>query len=50
MTDQPKILIVDDQPLNIEYLEQELEDLNYLTISAANGVERSNGSVTSCQT
>ena len=39
MTDQPKILIVDDQPLNIEYLEQELEDLNYLTISAANGVE-----------
>ncbi len=35
----PKILIVDDEPFNVDYLEQELEDLNYLTISAANGQE-----------
>ena len=33
----PKILIVDDEPFNIDYLEQELED--YKTISAANGQE-----------
>jgi CheY-like chemotaxis protein len=34
-----KILIVDDQPLNVDYLEQELSDLDYQTISAANGKE-----------
>ncbi len=33
----PKILIVDDEPFNVEYLEQELEELNYATISAFNG-------------
>ena len=32
-----KILIVDDEPLNVDYLEQELEDLGYETVSAANG-------------
>lgn len=32
-----KILIVDDEPFNIDYLEQELDDLGYATISAANG-------------
>ena len=37
MTDRPKILIVDDEPYNVDYLEQELEDLNYETVSAANG-------------
>jgi serine phosphatase RsbU (regulator of sigma subunit) len=38
MTD-PKILIVDDEPFNVDYLEQELDDLDYETVSAANGQE-----------
>ncbi len=33
----PKILIVDDELFNVDYLEQELEDLEYETISAVNG-------------
>ena len=33
----PKILIVDDEPFNVDYLEQELEDLDYDTVSAFNG-------------
>jgi DNA-binding response OmpR family regulator len=33
------ILIVDDEPLNVDYLEQTLVDLGYETISAANGPE-----------
>ena len=33
------ILIVDDEPFNVDYLEQELEDLGYQTVSAANGQE-----------
>jgi DNA-binding response OmpR family regulator len=32
-----KILIVDDEPLNVDLLEQELEDLGYQTMSATNG-------------
>jgi len=36
---QPKILIVDDEPFNVDYLEQELEDLNYDLITANNGRE-----------
>jgi serine phosphatase RsbU (regulator of sigma subunit) len=39
MADRPKILIVDDEPFNIDFLEQELEDLGYETISASNGRE-----------
>lgn len=39
MNERPKILIVDDEPFNVDYLEQELEDLNYETVSAANGQE-----------
>jgi sigma-B regulation protein RsbU (phosphoserine phosphatase) len=39
MTDRPKILIIDDEPMNVDYLEQELEDLKYDTVSAANGAE-----------
>ena len=39
MDQKPKILIADDEPFNVEYLEQELEDLNYDTISASNGQE-----------
>src|SRR5215467_8771462 len=34
-----KILIVDDEPFNVDYLEQELEDLGYTTVSAGNGRE-----------
>ncbi len=34
-----KILIVDDEPFNVDYIEQELEDTGYETISAANGQE-----------
>jgi len=34
-----KILIVDDEPFNVDYLEQELEDLGYETVSARNGQE-----------
>lgn len=32
-----KILIVDDEPFNIDTLEQELDDLGYATVNAANG-------------
>jgi class 3 adenylate cyclase len=39
MPDRPKILIVDDEAFNVDYLEQELEDLNYETLSATNGQE-----------
>jgi sigma-B regulation protein RsbU (phosphoserine phosphatase) len=39
MAMRPKILIVDDEPLNLDYLEQELDDLGCETISAANGRE-----------
>lgn len=36
---EPKILIVDDEPFNVDYLEQELDELDYETISAADGQE-----------
>ncbi|HKA53168.1 MAG TPA: response regulator, partial [Candidatus Binatia bacterium] len=39
MTRPAKILIVDDEPFNLDYLEQELEDLGYETISTTNGRE-----------
>ncbi len=47
MTDQPKraserparILIVDDEPLNVDYLEQELECHGFVTETATNGLE-----------
>ena len=39
MNKKPLILIVDDEPFNVDYLEQELEDLQYDTISAGNGQE-----------
>ncbi len=41
-TTRPKILIVDDEPFNVDYLEQELEDLEYDTIAASNGQEALN--------
>ena len=34
-----RILIVDDEPLNVDYLEQELEGRGFETESAANGLE-----------
>jgi adenylate cyclase len=37
MDRRAKILVVDDEPFNVDYLEQELEDLDYDTISAENG-------------
>ena len=39
MVKRSKILIVDDEPFNVDYLEQELEDLGYETVSASNGQE-----------
>jgi phosphoserine phosphatase RsbU/P len=35
----PKILIVDDELYNVDYLEQELEESEYETLSACNGQE-----------
>lgn len=39
MNTSAKILIVDDEPLNVDILEQELEDLGYQTVSATHGQE-----------
>ena len=39
MTDRARILIVDDEPFNVDLLKQELELLGYDTVSAANGHE-----------
>jgi len=39
MIKRSKILIVDDEPFNVDYLEQELEDLGCQTVSASNGQE-----------
>lgn len=39
MHQKPKVLIVDDEPFNVDYLEQELEDLNYNILTAFNGQE-----------
>ncbi len=36
---RPKILIVDDEPFNIDFLEQEFEELNCNTVRAGNGQE-----------
>ena len=36
---QATVLIVDDEPFNVDYLEQELEDLGYITVPASNGEE-----------
>lgn len=37
MSQKAKILIVDDEPFNVDVLQQELEDLNYQILTAANG-------------
>lgn len=36
---QATVLIVDDEPFNVDVLQQELEELNYQLITAANGQE-----------
>jgi sigma-B regulation protein RsbU (phosphoserine phosphatase) len=41
--ERAKILIVDDEPFNVDYLEQELEDLDCETASATNGREALEG-------
>lgn len=39
MDTTPKILLVDDEPFNLDYLEQELEDLELEILTASNGVQ-----------
>src|SRR5512140_130707 len=39
MPTSARILIVDDEPFNVDYLEQELEEAGYATLTAANGQE-----------
>lgn len=39
MNQKPKVLIVDDEPFNVDYLMQELEDRNYQLIAASSGRE-----------
>ena len=39
MTNEPAILIVDDEPFNIDLLEQELDGFGYASISAGDGEE-----------
>jgi DNA-binding NarL/FixJ family response regulator len=34
-----RVLIVDDEPLNVDYLEQELESVGFVTDTATNGLE-----------
>ena len=38
MRDRPLILIVDDEPFNVDYLEQELEEMGYDAVAAADGI------------
>ena len=38
-TQKPRILIVDDEPFNVDYLQQELEESGYELITAGNGQE-----------
>src|SRR5512136_2349738 len=42
MMTKPKILVVDDEPFNIDYIEQELEEADYEIIPAVNGQEALN--------
>jgi CheY-like chemotaxis protein len=39
MNQKAKVLIVDDEPFNVDYLQQELEECNYELLTAANGRE-----------
>ena len=42
MSQKMKVLVVDDEPLNVDYLEQRLEDLDYQIITAADGQDALN--------
>ena len=37
MAGRPRVLIVDDEPFNVDLLKQELELLGYATVVAADG-------------
>lgn len=39
MGQKTKVLIVDDEPFNVDVLQQELEELDYQIITASNGQE-----------
>ena len=39
MSQKARVLIVDDEPFNVDVLEQELEDTDYELITASNGQE-----------
>ena len=39
MNQKPKVLIVDDEPFNVDYLQQRLEDCDYHLLTAFNGRE-----------
>jgi CheY-like chemotaxis protein len=39
MSQRPKVLIVDDEAFNVDYIHQELEDYDYQLITAFNGRE-----------
>lgn len=39
MSQKPKVLIVDDESFNVDFLEQELEDCDYQIVTAFNGKE-----------
>ena len=39
MNQKPKVLIVDDEPFNVDYLQQQLEDCNNHLLTAFNGRE-----------
>ena len=39
MTERARILIVDDEPFNVDYLEQLLDELGHATLSAGDGAE-----------
>ena len=42
MSHKMKILIVDDEPLNVDYIEQRLEDLDYQILTATDGQQALN--------
>ena len=49
MSRRPKILIVGDEPFNVDYLEQELEEFGYDTIVAFNGRQGEHRQLHGCQ-
>ncbi|MCA9960330.1 MAG: response regulator [Chloroflexota bacterium] len=39
MNNPPRVLIADDEPFNVDYLEQELEEMGYASVAAYDGAE-----------